>query len=230
MSLRVIAAAIITVAALMISTCATAVAATSRAARPAVQLTGVQLLSALLPRSDFPAGFKLDKSAVFDSGRYLEHSPAQYHLSAMSCNSFANNYGETGFGETATAADDFLNSTNLEGFGQQVYQFKTSRAAIAFFKGLRAISRRCRAFLLSGIGSDVFTHAFDAPSIGGHRTFQVNQRGSLLGVLTALDEVFTVAGTDVYFTVNIGFAVAPPSSPSARTSMLRLIRRVQAHP
>jgi hypothetical protein len=145
---------------MVMATCGTAVAAASRPASPAVQLTGVQLLSALLPRSDFPAGFRLDKSNVFDSGRHLENSPARYHLSTMSCSSFSNNFGDTGFGETATAADDFNNSTYTRGYGQQVYQFKTRSAATAFFKGLRAISRRCRAFLLDGVASGIFTQAW----------------------------------------------------------------------
>ena len=49
-----------------------------------------------------------------------------------------------------------------------------------------------------------------------------------MGVLIAVDTVFSVAGTDVFFTANLGVAVAPPSSPSARTSMLKLITRVRA--
>jgi hypothetical protein len=227
MSIRVIAAGVIT-AGMVLATCGTAVAATSRPARPAVQLTGVQLLSALLPQSDFPAGFKLDKSNIFDSGRHFENSPAQYHLSTMSCSSFSNDFGGTGFGETATAADDFTNSTGTRVYGQQVYQFKTGSAATSFFKGLRAISRRCRAFLLDGFASGIFTQAFGARPIGGHPTFQVNQSGSFTGILIATDMVFTVAGTDVFFTANFGIEVSPPSSPSARTSMLRLIIRVRA--
>ena len=228
MSIRVIVAAVVTAAGMVIVTCGSAVAATSRAASPAVQLTGTQLLAALLPRSDFPAGFKLDKSSVFDSGRHLENSPAQYHLSTMSCSSFSENFGGTGFGETATAFDDFVNRTDTASYAQQVYQFKTRSAASSFFKGLRAISRRCPSFLLHGFASGIITHAFDARPIDGDRTFQVNQSGSVMGVLIAVDTVFSVAGTDVFFTANLGIAVAPPSSPSARTSMLKLITRVRA--
>lgn len=233
MSIRVIAAAVVTAGAMVAATCGTAAAATYRAASPAVQLTsiqltGVQLLSALVPRSDFPAGFKLDKSSVFDSGGTLENSPARFHLSTMSCKRFANNFGDTGFGETATAADAFVNSKSTQIFGQQVYQFKTSSAATAFFKGLRAVSRRCRAFLLFGFASGVSAHAFDAPPILGHPTFQVNESGTVLGLPIAIDTVFTVAGTDLYFTIKFGITVAPPGSPSGRTTMTRLIKRVQA--
>ena len=228
MSIRVIVAAVVTAAGTVIATCGPAVAATSEAASPVVQLTGTQLLAALLPRSDFPAGFKLDKSGVFDSGRHLENSPAHYHLSTMSCSSFSENFGGTGFGETATAFDDFVNRTDTASYAQQVYQFKTRSAATSFSKGLRAISRRCHSFLLDSLATSIITQAFDAPPIGGYRTYQVNQSGAVLGVLIAIHMVFTVAGTDVFFTANLGIVVAPPSSPSPRTSMLKLITRVRA--
>jgi len=234
MPIRVMAAAIITAAAMVMAICGTAVAAvaavaaTSRAASPAVQLTGVQLLAALLPASDFPAGYKLDKSFVYDSGRYLENSPAQYDLSTMRCSSFANNFGGTGFGETATAVNGFDNSDKRGVFVQDVYQFKTGSAATSFFKGLLAIAHRCRSFIIYG-ASGVLTHVFEAPPVGGHRTFQVNQSGTLQGILVAVDSVITVAGTDVFFTINMGVDAAAPSRPSGRTIMLRLIRRVEAY-
>ena len=95
MSIRLVAAAAGAAAAMVIGTGGTAVAATSHAARPAVQVTGAQLLSALLPQSDFPPGFKLDKSGVFDSGRQLETSPARYNLYTMKCSSFPGDFGGT---------------------------------------------------------------------------------------------------------------------------------------
>ena len=228
MSIRVIAAAVITAAAMTMGMCGTAVAATSRAARPAVQLTGVQLLSALLPQSEFPAGYRLDKSGVTDSGRHLENSPARYHLSTMRCGSFARTYGSPGFGETATALDDFEKGNFTSEYLQQVYQFRTRSTATSFFKEVFATAHRCPSFILFNV-SDVHTHVFDASPIGGHRTFQVNQSAFLQGhVRIAVDIVITVAGTDVFFIANFGVSVAPPSSPSARTTMLRLVRRVEA--
>jgi hypothetical protein len=77
--------------------------------------------------------------------------------------------------------------------------------------------------------SDVHTHVFDATPISRHRTFQVNQSAFLQGhVRVAVDIVITVAGTDVFFIANFGVSIAPPSSPSARTTMLRLVGRVEA--
>jgi hypothetical protein len=228
MSIRVIAAAVTTAAAMTMAMCGTAVAATSRAARPAVQLTGVQLLAALLPQSDFPGGYKLGEPDVNDSGRYLENSPAKYHLSTMRCGSFARTYGNPGFGETATALDNFEKDNFTSEYFQQVYQFKTPSTATSFFEGVFAVAHRCPSFILFNV-SAVHTHVFDATPIGGHRTFQVNQSAFLQGhVRIAVDIVITVAGTDVFFIANFGVSVAPPSSPSARTTMLRLVRRVEA--
>jgi hypothetical protein len=170
MSIRVIAAAVITTAATTTAMCGTAVAATSRAARPAVQLTGVQLLAALLPQSDFPAGYKLGEPDVNDSGRHLENSPAKYHLSTMRCGSFARTYGNTGFGETATALDNFEKDNFTSEYLQQVYQFKTPSRATSFFEGVFAVARRCPSFILFNV-SDVHTHVFDATPISRHRTF-----------------------------------------------------------
>jgi hypothetical protein len=229
MSIRVTVAAVITAAAMTMAVCGTAVAATSRAASP-VQLTGVQLLSALLPASDFPAGYQLAKSSVYDSGRHLEKSPAKYHLSTMSCTSFANNFSKIGFGETATAGDAFENSTDTGAFMQVVYQFKTASTATSFFGGVYAIALRCPSFIAAGASSVGKTEVFKAPPVGGHRTIQVNQSGAFSTLMFELDSVITVAGTDVFLTGNLGLgAASPPSSPSARTTMLWLIKRVEAH-
>jgi hypothetical protein len=251
MSIRIMAAAAAVAAGLAIATCGpaadaavadTAVAGSSVAdaaaagaaaipAARAVQLTGLQLLAALLPASDFPAGYKLDKSGIYDSGARLLTAPAKYHLATQSCTSFANHFGQRGYGETAVASDDFANSgPTIRDFGQEVYQFKSSRAATAIFNGLRAIVRRCPKFAFTGAGPDVkvTTKIFNAPAIGGHRTFQMNQTGTIQGFKFGLNLVFTVAGQDLFFTGNVGAMTTPPASPSPRTTMFRLINRVRA--
>jgi hypothetical protein len=74
----------------------------------------------------------------------------------------------------------------------------------------------------------VTTKIIDGPSIGGHKTFQIDQSGTISGFKLGLELVFTVAGQDLFFTGNIGVLTAPPTSPSPRTTMLRLINRVSA--
>src|SRR5580658_8231354 len=68
-----------------------------------VQVTGTQLKTALLPPSDFVAGYTAVDEA--DSGRHLEHVTA-FRLRSMSCSRFWLFSGEVaGFGETAFASD-----------------------------------------------------------------------------------------------------------------------------
>jgi hypothetical protein len=197
-----------------------------------VQLTGTQMLSALLPGSYFPAGYKLDKTGVYDSGKHLETSAAKYHISTMSCNSFSDHFGQTGFGETAIASDDFdFGSGDTKSYGQLVYQFKTSGAATAFYGGSRTIFAKCLAAALGGApsGSKITVRVFNAASIGGHRTFQVNESGTLLSYSIHESLVVTLAGTDMFMTGAAGIMAAQPTNPSDRTLMLKLIDRVRAY-
>jgi hypothetical protein len=227
MTIRAAVAAVATTAVLGTGLALGPAAVASPASARTVQLTGAQLLSALLPASAFPAGYKPSPGGSHSSGKRLETGPAKYRLSAMSCTSFGNNFGSKGFGETATAGDGFEQPADIRGYGQQVYQFRTSGAAVSFFNGLRAVAHRCPAFVLSGAGFRATTRVFGTAPIAGGRTFQADESGTAGAKLT-VDLVFTVTGTDVFFDGAIGLGVAPPASPSVRTVMLKLIKRVRA--
>ncbi|HEX8008834.1 MAG TPA: hypothetical protein VF482_20685, partial [Trebonia sp.] len=67
------------------------------------QLTGTQLRTVLLPRENFPGGFAVSSTSVVSSGGSLISAPARYRLATMSCASFVQHLGNTGFGETAMA-------------------------------------------------------------------------------------------------------------------------------
>jgi len=230
MPIRVMAAAVATAAGLALGSGGLALSANA-APTSGVQLTGTQLLAALLPASDFPAGYKLEKSSVYDSGSHLLTAPAKYHLATQSCASFAKNFGQRGFGETAVAANAYIKSgsgLSARLFGQQAYQFKTSAAAAGFYSALRAIMHRCPRFALAGIpaSAKVTTKIIDGPSIGGHKTFEIDLTGTISGFRLGFKLVFTVASQDLFLTGNLGVLTTPPASPSPRTTMLRLIKRV----
>lgn len=239
MSIRTISAAVVTAAGLALATSGPAVAATAtRASAGSVQLTGTQLLAALLPASAFPAGYKVDKSNNYDSGKSLENPAAKYHLSTMSCSSFSNNFGKKGFGETAVAGDAYgagslgtsISSITSKTYGQQAYQFKTSAAAVSFYRGTRGVFNRCLGAALSEPSSagHITLRVSSAASIGGHQTFQVTISGSVSGLKLGEDIVTTQADKDVFIAGAVGINVAIPASPSARTVMLKLINRVSA--
>jgi hypothetical protein len=239
MSIRTISAAVVTAAGLALATCGPAVAATAtQASAGSVQLTGTQLLAALLPASSFPAGYKLNKSDDYNSGKGLENSAAKYHVSTMSCSSFSNQFGKKGFGETAVAADDFgiessgtsLSSIKDGSYLQEVYQFKTSGAAVSFYQGMRSLFRRCLKSALGKVpsGANLTVRVLSVSSIGGHQTFQVAASGSVSGIKFGESIAITQAGKDVFFAGAVGINTAVPASPSFRTVMLKLINRVSA--
>jgi len=104
-----------------------------------MQLTGTQLAAALLPASDFPAGYQRDPA--WNSGSRLEHAPARYSLYTISCQKLYGDAPLAGYGETATAGDwvsSRLPASTLNGwvpsYMQSVYQFASDTAASHYFQ------------------------------------------------------------------------------------------------
>ena len=65
------------------------------------QLTGTQLAKVLLPGSSFPSGFATPSAGPVTSGGSLTPGTVTYDLATVSCASFIQHLGTTGFGETA---------------------------------------------------------------------------------------------------------------------------------
>ncbi len=76
-----------------------------------IQLTGRQLAAALVPGSAFPRGYRYDSSTSFNSGNRLESGPGRYRLASVSCAVFSDNFGRSGFGETAVAGNSYETSS-----------------------------------------------------------------------------------------------------------------------
>jgi hypothetical protein len=222
---RTTATAGLLAAVLSLSTVATADAST-------VQATGVQLKSALLPAADFPSGYTV--GGVTDSGSRLATAKAKYNLAKMSCDTWENNFGDTGFGDTATATDTVSQSASgqlsLSAFGQLVYQFGTSSAASHFYAGLRAIAGRCTSIRSSqgGVTATAKVRVVSARSVDGHAAFWIDEAISASGVSGLANTLITVAGTDVFAIDNTGVNVAPPSKPTPASLIVKLIARVHA--
>ncbi len=186
------------------SVAATAAAqATDAASRPA-QLTGTQLAAALVPGPAFPRGYRYDNSASFNSGSHLETGRAKYKLTSLSCANFSNNYGRTGFGETAVAGNSYStlvdNYTANSGgaYDQTVYQFASADTARSFWSGLHSTIARCPSFglgsVLGSFGS--VTQRFFAAQIPGARAFGLN--------ITA---TFKIVGQTMVMRVKVWIAV-----------------------
>ena len=193
------------------------------------QLTGTQLASALLPASYFPAGYKVERSDTYNSGGRLEQGPARYNIATMSCKAFNNAFGKKGFGESAIATN-FLSDTQgnnsgslrLAAFGQLVYQFRTPGLATGFFRALPGAFVRCQPIV--GLGLRILR----AAPVDGHPAFQINATTSSVPVKNSEILLVSAAGPDLFITAQISLNESPPSSPTARTVLAKLIPHVLA--
>jgi hypothetical protein len=196
-----------------------------------VQLTGSQLAAALLPARTFPHGYIYDESTSRNSGKRLETGPAKYHLAGITCMTFDNVYGGSGFGETAyannyysTLVDNYTASTG-SAFAQSIYQFASASAARSLWLGLRSVAVRCPGFgAAGGRGIERIIKA----SIRGTHAFQADFSAPLPPIGTiAAQSLIVWRGQDVIEVDALGLGRPVPASPSLRSLMIRLLARVR---
>jgi hypothetical protein len=205
----------------------------AQAAAP-VQLTGTHLHAALLPASSFPSGYKVEKIENYSSGAKLEHGPAKYHLATFSCQRWlVSGFPETGFGETATAADIISKpgtkaKPGAQAYQQTVFQFATSARAAVFYRQMYAFTQRCRTVSASFHGKVGLTTRFIRKThVGRDQAFRALQTETATGFHATLNDTTTVlAGTDVYQLDAAGWTV--PATPAVPAALLHLIARVRA--
>lgn len=206
--------------------------AAQAAPHQSVQLTGAQILSALLPPGYFPHGYT--KNNAFSSGKRLENPSTRHNLATMSCRTFLVNFPNDGFGETAIAGDVFANRGVTQAFSQVVYQFPNAGKATAFYHALNGLYARCRTIRVA-VGGNTYqltTQSLTGTRLGGHQAFNANDTIRVSGPDKNLDGttinsgVFVLAGTDVFSVDALGTTVPP--RPSRTAAVLRLIARVQA--
>jgi hypothetical protein len=192
------------------------------------QLTGMQLLQVLLPQGDFPPGFTLAQSSAVSSGAALSSAPAQFNLATVSCADFVNHLGNTGFGETAMAADSYTGQA--QAFDQVVYQFPSDAAATAFVTGVRTLAGRCHSFTAKDNGATgTFTlTAAQAATVGGHPSLELTQSGTIGGSSLTLDTLFAASGVDVFAGSAVGLGTSAPASLAKETIVYDLMKRQAA--
>lgn len=199
-----------------------------------VQVTGKQLNSALLPASDFAAGYGVIISD--NSGRALEHRTV-FHLSTMSCKVFwptiglVQGFGDTAFASNVISAKNGATPSVFELFSQSVYQFGSTRAATTFLGQLNAKYRSCRSVTVSGTKGGTLHWAVHSQSklrVGGHQALQVVELESaskISGPSFATYLLWTVNGADVYLISTTPLSVSKPE-PAQSSLTLKLIARV----
>jgi hypothetical protein len=203
--------------------------------RGPVQVTGKQLKPALLPASDFVAGYTA--STESDTGRKLEHGTV-FNVRTMSCENFWLFIGTTfGFGETAFASDLVLDKTGTkrpeEIFSQSVYQFASSAAAASFYGKVNAKYKSCHSVSESdGNGGTTrrTAHSQSKERVGGHQATQIIEYvtdSKIPGPALRIYLLWTVDGTDIYVLDTTPLSTSSPR-PAQSSLTLKLIARVAA--
>jgi PknH-like extracellular domain len=198
-----------------------------------VQVTGKQLKSALLPASDFLAGYSA--AAELDSGRKLEHGTV-FKVPSMSCKNFWLFIGVVGgFGETAYAGDlidtKSTSVTVFETFSQTVYQFASTHAAASFYSQLNAKYRSCRTVTSSdGNGGSIrrTVRSQSKQRVGGHQAVRIVESVSfskIPGPPLVIYVLWTIDGTDLYMISTTPLSIPSPR-PAQASLTLKLIARV----
>ena len=223
----------ITAIAVSAAACVLLAPAAMAATRGPVQVTGKQLKSALLPASDFVAGYK--STAEIDSGRGLEHLRL-FNVSSMSCQDFWDIAGGGyGFGETAFAGDLVADKTGAlsprEILDQGVYQFANAQAAASFFAKINTKSRSCRSFTESDASGGTLlltVHSQTKQHVGGHQALQIVQfirDSKISGPAVPVYRLWTIDGTDLYYMDATVLGSGSPQ-PTQSSLTLKLIARV----
>src|SRR3984957_7876858 len=193
------------------------------------QLTGTQLESVLLPESDFPAGFATPSTGPVSSGGSLTTGPASYNLATISCATFIQHFGTTGFGETAMVSGSAADVG--QAYDQFIYQFASAPQATAFASGVQALADRCGSFTATANGeSGTFSlRAAPGTPVGGHPSVELQQAGTLGGSKLVLDTLLCASGVDVFAAsgVGVGGDTPPPQVPN-ETIVYQLMQRQAA--
>jgi hypothetical protein len=187
--------------------------------------TGTQLASVLLPPASFGAGYTAEKDSARSSGPRLETGAVRYRIGSLSCGEFEADYSRPGFGETAMATDSVDNPEQVPAYGQVVYQFRTSGAAVVFLGSLRAVAARCPSFA-RGDGARIKLRIAPADAVRGHSAFWLDETIKLPGAPTSeINSLLTASGTDVASIAGIGLISPPPTDPAPSALLARLIDR-----
>jgi hypothetical protein len=203
---------------------------TAQTPQPAAagQLTGDQLASVLLPASDFPAGYATSTSGPVTSGSALTEGVANYNLATMTCATFVEHLGGTGFGETAMASGSV--SASGTAFDELVYQFATAARTSSFVSGIESLAQRCASFTVTSngqTGTFAIKTSAGAP-VGGHATVDLSETGKLASESVDLDLLLSADGVDAFGVAAVGAGKSAPVTPTRQDILYNLMKRQTA--
>jgi hypothetical protein len=206
--------------------------------RPAPQVTGVRLQSALVPASAFGDGFTV--ADRLNTGKKLLSTRVLIKPSSLSCAVFESFIFIGGYGNTAGAFDSVDNPNPaiadypsvVLGGDQAVLQFKTAQAAASFYNQAYTRYKQCSHFTETdpfdhSIQFDLDTQSLSKTTIGKNKAFQLSQLDNL-SALPALsfyaNTAVVLAGTNVYTIDDVNGT----NDPIPASLLGKLINRAQA--
>jgi hypothetical protein len=187
-----------------------AASSVSHKAKPAPQVTGTRLQSALLPASVFGSGFTV--TGPLNTGKKLWSTRALGTPQTLSCAKFEEYIYVGGFGNTA-GATAYINNPNpafadypsvVLGGDQTVIQFKTAAAATSFYNRAWAKYKQCSYFTESFPGDSQFeltNESLSTTTFKKNKAFQLIQYldiTSLPALNFYLNTTVVLSGTNVY--------------------------------
>ena len=203
--------------------------------KPAPQVTGSRLQSALLPASAFGDGFTVVHHK--NTGSKLLSTKALLKPSSLSCATFATLIFIGGYGNTGGAVDgvnnpdpNFADYPNIVVAGDQaVLQFKTTQAATSFYNQAYAKYKQCSAFTDTELGLQIelSTSSLSTTTVNKNKAFQLIQYADIAALPVASDyqsTAFVLSGTNVYTVDEVGGTNDPIPASLLNTFM----KRVQA--
>jgi len=212
-------------------------AASPLTSKPAPQVTGSRLQSALLPASAFGNGFTVTQR--LNSGNKLASTRVRIKPSSLSCAGFELYLYVAGFGNTAGAMDSVENPNPdlssypsvVLGGDQAVVQFKTASAAASFYNLAYARYKQCVAFTepdpADNSQLELTVQSLSQTTIAKNKAFQVIQLVDI-AALPALsfyaNTAVVLAGTNVYTIDDVNGT----NDPISASLLGKLINRVQA--
>jgi hypothetical protein len=207
------------------------------AAKPAPQVTGTRLQSALLSASAFGSGFQV--ADHLNTGGKLLSTKAVIKPSSLSCSTFETFIFIGGFGNTAGAVDGvdnpnpaFADYPSLVLAGDQaVLQFKTAQAAASFYNQAYTRYKQCSAFTETDptidLSLELTTQSLSSTTINKNKAFQLIQYVDIASLPVAnfyQNTAFVLSGTNVYTIDDVNGT----NDPISASLLGNLIKRVQA--
>jgi protein kinase-like protein len=193
------------------------------AAPAAAQLTGTQLASALLPISDFPAGYHPDNT--YDSGSGVLTYPGAGIVNTAGCRLGAGGVIEQTEGGWlypffGTAyADKVMLGTGALVLNQAIFEFASPEKALAFFSSVRTCM----------IDNRPWSNGVDTVPVNGDQAVTADLRPAGTDVSYASGFLFVLHGTDVFALSGGPFlstGTVTLSVPRAAELIAKLIARV----